>query len=95
MANGYIENIEKWKTLTDIDYFTYFIKAWISFNAWYRNHYQNVNSDREAINKIKNKNNTIRSKSIGLLNDNNTSEESTTFKTALSSLHKSLLELLI
>lgn len=95
MANGYIENIEKWKTLTDIDYFTYFIKAWISFNAWYRNHYQNVNSDREAINKIKNESNTIRSKSIGLLNDNNTSEESTTFKTALSSLHKSLLELSI
>ena len=95
MANGYTENIEKWKTLTDIDYFTYFIKAWISFNAWYRNHYQNVNSDREAINKIKNEGNTIKNKAIAMLGRNSTDEKSLTFKSSVASLHKALLELAI
>lgn len=93
MANGYVENVEKWKTLTDIDYFTYFIKAWISFNAWYKNQYTNVNSDREAINKIKNESNTIKNKAIGLLGSQ--SEQATQFEASLASLHKSLMELAV
>ncbi|WP_201617418.1 hypothetical protein [Psychrobacter urativorans] len=93
MANGYVENVEKWKTLTDIDYFTYFIKAWISFNAWYKNQYVGINSDREAINKIKNESNSIRNKAIGLLGSEN--EQATLFKASFASLHKSLMELAV
>lgn len=91
MANGYVENVEKWKTLTDIDYFTYFIKAWISFNAWYKSSFTNINKDREAINKIKNESNTLRSKALGLISADN--EQSDVFKAHLASLHKSLLDL--
>lgn len=93
MANGYVENVEKWKTLTDIDYFTYFIKAWISFNAWYKNQYVGINSDREAINKIKNESNSVRNKAIGLLGSEN--EQATLFKASFASLHKSLMELAV
>lgn len=93
MANGYVENVEKWKTLTDIDYFTYFIKAWISFNAWYRNQYENIDSDRTAINKVKNESNSIKNKAIGLLGSQ--SEQATQFEASLASLHKSLMELAV
>lgn len=93
MANGYVENVEKWKTLTDIDYFTYFIKAWISFNAWYKNQYTNVSSDREAINKIKNESNSVKNKAIGLLGSQ--SEQANLFEASLASLHKSLTELAV
>lgn len=35
------ENIVGWINKSDIDYTTYFIKAWIPFNAWYDLHYHN------------------------------------------------------
>ena len=50
----YTENEEKWKQLIDIDYFTHFVKAWVAFNAWYKNNFTDVHTDRGAINKIKN-----------------------------------------
>lgn len=49
MTAMYTDNIEKWKSLSDIDYFTYFVKSWISFNAWYKNSYPNLKTDREAL----------------------------------------------
>jgi len=53
MPSLYTENSEKWKSLASIDYFTQFVKAWIPFNAWYKNYYPNLRTDREAINEIK------------------------------------------
>lgn len=88
-VNNYIENIDKWKKLTDIDFFTYFIKAWISFNAWYRNAFSDVNTDREAINKIKTTG-IVKSKVVGLLNAE--SEEGNFFRSNLAQLHKCLSE---
>ena len=38
-TNNYTENAEKWKVLADIDYITQFVKAWIAFNAWYKNYF--------------------------------------------------------
>lgn len=33
MPNYYVENAEKWKALSNIDYFTHFVEAWITSNA--------------------------------------------------------------
>lgn len=52
MSSLYTENSEKWKSLASIDYFTQFVKAWIPFNAWYKNYYPTIKTDREAINEI-------------------------------------------
>lgn len=54
------ENIKRWIEQSDIDYITYFIKAWVAFNAWYNNNYSHLNSDREKISAIKSDNNTAR-----------------------------------
>lgn len=59
-SNPYTENEEKWKSLSDIDWFTQFIRVWITFNAWYRNSYTNLSSDREIINEIKTNSNRAR-----------------------------------
>jgi len=85
----YTENEEKWKTLIDIDYFTHFVKAWVTFNAWYKNNFPNVNTDREAINEIKNCSNRIKSRFNSLISG--TSEESEIFKNNLGQLHYFLL----
>lgn len=42
-----------WVVKTDIDYTTYFITAWITFNAWYGARYIH-GSEREKIERIKN-----------------------------------------
>lgn len=52
MPSLYTENSEKWKNLASIDYFTQFVKAWIPFNAWYKNYYPNLKTDRETIDDL-------------------------------------------
>ncbi|CAI1493616.1 conserved protein of unknown function [Thermococcus nautili] len=49
------ENIAKWFNAAEIDYFSAFIKLWLSFNAWYRNHYSEeyIKKDRDYINVIR------------------------------------------
>jgi len=49
------ENISKWFNAAEIDYFSAFIKLWLSFNAWYRHHYNEsfIKKDREHINIIR------------------------------------------
>ena len=84
MSTLYTENSEKWKSLASIDYFTLFIKAWIPFNAWYKNYYPQITTDREAINQIK-KDSKFRSKLISLLKDN--SKEGTAFRYYIARLH--------
>ncbi|MGD1922252.1 MAG: hypothetical protein ACFCAD_27165 [Pleurocapsa sp.] len=49
MASLYTENSEKWKALASIDYFIHFVKAWIPFNAWYKNYYPDLKTDPKAI----------------------------------------------
>lgn len=47
------ENTSKWRSLSEIDYFSLFMKSWFAFNAWYKGHYPNENSDRDCINNLK------------------------------------------
>ena len=63
----YTENEEKWKQLIDIDYFTHFVKAWVAFNAWYKNHFPETTSDRDAINTIQEQSNNVKHRFKGYL----------------------------
>lgn len=87
-TNHYIENAEKWRVLADIDYITHFIKAWISFNAWYKNNYPNLKSDYDIINEIKTNPNKFKDNLENLLygEDN----DSIRLKNEFSSLHYQL-----
>ena len=88
MPSLYTENSEKWKNLASIDYFTQFVKAWIPFNAWYKNYYPNLKTDREAINEIKTQFNKFRNKLISLLKDRG--NEGIAFKSRIAELHLEL-----
>jgi len=87
--NLYTENEEKWKLLMEIDFFTHFVKAWVAFNAWYKNNFPDVDTDRTAINKIKNNPNRVKSRFNSLIGGTN--EESEIFKNNLGQLHYFLL----
>lgn len=85
MATLYTENSEKWKLLADVDYFTQFVMAWIPFNAWYRNYYPNISTDRQAINEIKSNPNSFRDRLHSLLTSQG--NESELFRSFVSQLH--------
>ena len=90
MTTMYTDNIDKWRSLSDIDYFTYFVKSWISFNAWYKNAYPDLKTDRDAINEIKSSPRcSFRKRFLSLLNGNN--EESNYFKSNFAHFHFCLL----
>lgn len=88
MANVYLEN---WIKMSDLDYFTMFIKSWLPFNAWYmKDFYDETSSptrttDRDIINYLKNNSNRYRDKIIALLR--NDDDESRRFKANISQLH--------
>ncbi len=88
MPSLYTENSEKWKSLASIDYFTQFVKAWIPFNAWYKNYYPDLKTDREAINEVKAHPNSFRNRLFRLLD--NQDNESVAFKSRISELHLEL-----
>lgn len=88
MPNLYIENSEKWKPLASIDYFTQFVKAWIPFNAWYKNCYPDIRTDKQAIKEIKSNPNKFRNKLISLLNDRG--NDGAAFKSRIAELHLEL-----
>ena len=90
MQNYYVENAEAWKALSNIDYFTYFVKAWIPFNAWYRNSYPALESDAEIMQQIKTQHNSFRSRIISLIENPETHNESKVFKAHLAELHYQL-----
>lgn len=79
------DNITNWKSLSDIDYFTQYIKTYLAFNAWMRARYTSTKRDRETINKIKNENNEFRRKIESLLA--NEDPEGEMFRSFVSSLH--------
>src|SRR5947208_16406000 len=85
MPQPYIENIRRWVAECEVDYFSYFIKAWIPFNAWFRNHYDEEKGERDIINLIKSDGNVVRSRIIRLLNEADAEAEA--FKEHLAQLH--------
>ena len=90
MPNYYVENADKWKSLANIDYFTHFVKAWIPFNAWYRNSYPMLESDAEIINLIKTESNRLKNRLISLVGGPEEDNESRRFRSYLSDLHYEL-----
>lgn len=85
MSTLYTENSEKWKSLASVDYFTQFVKAWIPFNAWYKNYYPLLKTDRLAIDEIKASNNKFRNQLVSLLN--NQDNEGASFKSRIAELY--------
>ncbi|MCF3604434.1 hypothetical protein L2E69_02205 [Planktothrix agardhii 1806] len=88
MSSLYTENSEKWKSLASIDYFTQFVKAWIAFNAWYKNYYPQLHTDRKVIDEIKVNPNNFRNKLVSLLT--NEGYEGFAFKSRIAELHLEL-----
>lgn len=83
-----ITRIEKWISQSDVDYYAYFIKAWIAFNAWYRENNPNVDSDRAIINKLKKEGNHFKSAIVSLLS--NEDENCKLFRNEVANLHTTL-----
>ncbi|UII24893.1 hypothetical protein LVD15_16465 [Fulvivirga maritima] len=90
MSNPFIENSERWLAIANTDYLTLFVKAWIPFNAWYRNSYPSIKTDRETINIIKSSPNLFRDKMLSLLKGRDF--KSTTFKDKIGLLYHILEE---
>ena len=84
--------IEKWIKMSDPDYYTMFIKAWIPYNAWYMHNFYDEDArrttDRSIIEYIKNESNLFKNKISALLQGNG--DESIEFKHLLSRLHYGL-----
>jgi hypothetical protein len=83
------ENIRRWIEQSDIDYITYFIKAWIPFNAWYSSRYEPLDGERPKINAIKNTQDDPVRRGINtyLEGDGQVSQE---FRSYLAALHHAL-----
>lgn len=86
MTGSYREHRDRWESLSEIDYFSAFIKAWLAFNAYYRDAYTD-NQDREIIDTIKNSesSNPIRSHFLPLIDS--TDPEGELFKSYIGELH--------
>ena len=85
---SYRGNEQQWKMLIEVDWLGQYIKAWIAFNAWYRNSFPSLNHDREIIDAIKNDDGNICSKIVDLLIGEGSNQES--FRSNVADLHRSL-----
>jgi len=84
-------NSKEWFEKAEIDYFAAFVKLWLSFNALYKRLYQNsqnLRSDRDYIEELKNNNNVIMRRFIQMFSTTNTSTEAQEFKFYLQELFK-------
>lgn len=85
MPRTYTENAKRWAEKVEIDYFTQFIKAWIPFNAWFKNSFDE-DQERQIINALKNgTNNPLQGRITRLLEQND--EDANEFKVNLARLH--------
>lgn len=66
VPNNYVDNKQYWDDLSDIDFITAFVKAWLAFNAWYRSHY-NLTQDRQILEQVKFHPNPIKNKAESML----------------------------
>ena len=88
MVMTYIGNEQLWKTLVEVDWLGQYIKAWIAFNAWYRNSFQSLKYDWQIIEAIKKDNGNIRSKIENLLSGTGLDRKS--FQSDVADLHRLL-----
>ncbi len=87
MPNTFIDNRDRWMSLSEIDYLGQFVKVWLAFNAWYRSAYT-ATSDRAIINEFKWQPNPVLNKLRPLLT--NTTEEAEQFRAEIGLLHHRL-----
>lgn len=75
MASG--STSKEWFEKSEIDYYSAFLKLWLSFNGFYKRYYQSnasLRNDRQYIEELKNNDNSIRRKFIRLLTIENSNE---------------------
>lgn len=84
----YIGNELQWKQLVEVDWIGQYVKAWVAFNAWYRNTFPSDLKDWEIIEEIKDDQGNIRSKIENFLSGSGSDSES--FQLNVASLHKEL-----
>lgn len=84
-----MSNYREWieKIDIDVDYFSAFIKAWIAFNAWYRDTYT-VKQDRVIIERIKTDSNRFRTYICNYLDGSD--KISLDFQKSVGELHHAL-----
>jgi hypothetical protein len=82
------DNIKQWLDQSDIDYFTHFVKAWIPFNAWYRNAYDTLKTEREILDEVKHDGNRVRSRFTAKLEG--ADPESEEIRNQIAALHRRL-----
>lgn len=83
------EAARRWEPKSEIDYSTYFVTAWITFNAWYGKRYSGTKTERRKLEKIKSKSSDLFHKSINDLLEGS-GQEATEFRNHLGSLYKAL-----
>ena len=89
MPDPYIDSMQRWIDLSEIDYLSPFVKAWLAFNALYRSVYTH-SQDRQIIEELKWKPNTVHSRLIPMLNGAKSGEDVEQFRSFISSLHTRL-----
>lgn len=89
----YVGNELQWKQLVEVDWIGQYVKAWVAFNAWYRNTFSPDLKDWEIIEEIKDDQGHIRSKLENFLPGLGSSDGS--FQLNVANLHKVLTEVTI
>ena len=89
---SYIGNEQQWKRLIEVDWLGQYVKAWVAFNAWYRNNF-NLKRDGEIIEEIKNDEGNICSKIENFLSGSSLDHK--LFQASIADLHNSLSETII
>jgi hypothetical protein len=87
MPNTFIDNRDAWLRMSDIDYVGQFVKAWLAFNAWYRNAYTE-GQDRKIINEVKWQSNPVLNTLRPKLDSG--SDDAIQFRAELALLHQRL-----
>ena len=88
MPNPFFENRDAWIRMCEVDYVGQFTKAWLAFNAWYRN-ISTETQDRVIIENLKWHPNSVRNKLSPLLVNENTAEAEN-LRSEIGRLHERL-----
>jgi len=89
--NDFRGNIDHWIRQSEPDYYLFFLKAWIPFNAWYVAELPHLNkSDRKIIKELQDNTNSKPRKTIESYLTNRDSTDSKKFRIHLAELHRNL-----
>ena len=88
MSSSYIGNEQQWRRLIEIDWLGQYVKAWIAFNAWYRNVFPPSDKEWQIIEAIKDDEGDICTKIENLLSGGSSLQKS--FQSDIADLHNSL-----